>query len=488
MDKKSRFRVPRRLLIASVVLGLFVFLDLGLLGWLIFRSLSEREVQRVLTETRQEAEGLAERLEGRAKLEGDDLYTATAKEREVQTYIDSIMKRKELFQVVEIRDREGKLVFRDRFERDMEFEPELGPRIESGEAPTRVVDTREETYPVNLPIESLYNLDVPIGELGILHVGISQEEMQRRSETLRSELVRKISFVGLVTIFVLLLAYLIIWGLWKRGRRLEEQALEAERMAYIGTLASGLAHEIRNPLNSLTLNMQLLEEEMGGALSNGSNRRLMSITRSEIGRLERLVTDFLSYAKPSPLELEILSAVTLLERCRELMAEELRSLGARLSIEDGSDGSSVEVDLGQMSQLLLNLVHNALLATEESGREPEVQLSVHREGARVVLEVRDRGVGIPRGELNRIFDLFYSTRKGGTGLGLAVVQRIAQNHGGEVEVQSVVGEGTAVRVLLPSAKPQDEAIGSRSSVELSGKLGTELPHSSHRSGYRSPRG
>jgi signal transduction histidine kinase len=71
--------------------------------------------------------------------------------------------------------------------------------------------------------------------------------------------------------------------------------------------------------------------------------------------------------------------------------------------------------------------------------------------------------------LNRIFDLFYSTRKGGTGLGLAVVQRIAQNHGGEVEVQSVVGDGTAVRVLLPSAKPQDEAIGSRSAT---GKLGT----------------
>jgi signal transduction histidine kinase len=101
-----------------------------------------------------------------------------------------------------------------------------------------------------------------------------------------------------------------------------------------------------------------------------------------------------------------------------------------------------------------------------------VQLSVHREGARVVLEVRDRGVGIPRGELNRIFDLFYSTRKGGTGLGLAVVQRIAQNHGGEVEVQSVVGEGTAVRVLLPSTKPRDEAIGSRSAVELSGQART----------------
>lgn len=457
------------MLIASVFLGLFVFLDLGLLGWLIFRSLSEREVQRVLTETRQEAEGLAERLEGRAKLEGDDLYTATAKEREIQTYIDSVLKQKQLVQSVEVRDREGKLVFRGDVEATLELDPETGPRIESGEVPTFIEEeTREESFPV----ASLYNLDVPIGELGFLHVGISQEEMRRRTETLRSELVQKISLVGLVTIFVLLLAYLIIWGLWRRGRRLEEQALEAEKMAYIGTLASGLAHEIRNPLNSLNLNMQLLEEDMGGALSNGSNRRLMSITRSEIGRLERLVTDFLSYAKPSPLEVEVLPAVTLLESCRDLMAEELRSLGAQLAIEDRTGGACVEVDPGQMSQLLLNLVHNALLATEESGRKPEVQLSVHRDGGRVVLEVRDRGIGIPRGELNRIFDLFYSTRKGGTGLGLAVVQRIAQNHSGEVEVQSVVGEGTAVRVLLPAAKPREEAIGSRPAAEVSGEART----------------
>ena len=129
---------------------------------------------------------------------------------------------------------------------------------------------------------------------------------------------------------------------------------------------------------------------MGGVLSNGSNRRLMSITRSEIGRLERLVTDFLSYAKPSPLELEILPAASLLERCRELMAEELRSLGARLSIVDRSGGSRIEVDPGQMSQLLLNLVHNALLATEESGREPEVQLSVHRERSTLSTSSADR--------------------------------------------------------------------------------------------------
>ncbi|MGB5880739.1 MAG: hypothetical protein WBH85_11970, partial [Thermoanaerobaculia bacterium] len=200
MDRKSRFRVPRRLVVASVVLGLFVLLDLGLLGWLIFRSLSEREVQRALTETRQEAEGLAERLEGRAILEGEDLYTATAKEREIQTYIDSILKQKQLVQSVEVRDREGKLVFRGDVEATFEVEPETGPRIETGEVPTRIEDTREATYSVPLPIESLYNLDVPIGELGFLHVGISQEEMQRRTETLRSELVRKISLVGVVTI------------------------------------------------------------------------------------------------------------------------------------------------------------------------------------------------------------------------------------------------------------------------------------------------
>ena len=143
----------------------------------------------------------------------------------------------------------------------------------------------------------------------------------------------------------------------------------------------------------------------------------------------------------------------------ELLAVEVR-------IEDSSGGARVNVDPGLMNQLFLNLMQNALVAIEETGRKPIVLLSVMHLDDQVVFEVRDRGIGIPAGDMGKIFDLFFSTRKGGTGLGLAVVERIAQAHDGRVEVQSSEGAGTAIRVVLPTAKVEDGGVTERS-VKLS---------------------
>lgn len=451
--------VSRRVVIASVLLGLFILLDIALFGWLIFRSLSEREVERVLLETRQEAEGLAQRLAGRAAAEGGDLYTVTATEREVQTYMDSILKQRKFVQTVEVVDVEGKLVFRGTGEATLELAPSETPIVDAGEAPSRVEVRpfeRQTSFPLEGSLDTLHELNLPIGELGFLHIGISQGELQKSIDSLRSDLIRTTALIAGLTLVVLALAYLIIWRLWSRSQRLAEQARESERLAYIGTLASGLAHEIRNPLNSLNLNMQLLEEELANRAVATSGRRLMAITREEIHRLERLVTEFLLYAKPPPLELEVVAATELMERCRQVLAGELEARGARLRIDDRSHGANVRVDPGQMNQLLLNLVQNALAAVEERGVRPEVRLGVACEGDSIVLEVEDRGVGMSAKQRERMFELFYSTRKGGTGLGLAVVQRIARAHGADLEVTSEPNRGTRVRIRLPAALAADE--------------------------------
>jgi signal transduction histidine kinase len=247
-------------------------------------------------------------------------------------------------------------------------------------------------------------------------------------------------------------AYAAVWMLLRRSQRLELQAAEAERMAYIGTLASGLAHEIRSPLNSLNLNMQMLEEEMAeqgpGAMPTG--RRLLAITRSEINRLERLASDFLAYARPRPLELREVPAALPMERLREVLAGEIEKRGARVVVDDRSNGARVRIDPAQIDQLLMNLAQNSLAAAEEAGRPPALTLTVYRRAASVVLELLDNGSGIAPGEEAKIFELFYSTRKGGTGLGLAIVQRIARAHGGTVNVKSAPGVGTAVSVELPA--------------------------------------
>ncbi|HZI64023.1 MAG TPA: ATP-binding protein [Thermoanaerobaculia bacterium] len=453
-------RISGRLLAAALVFGLFVLFDIALFGWLIVRSLSQRELEKILLETRVEAEGLATRIAGRAQDEGKDLYTAIALERETQTYIDSVLKQRDIVQTVEIRDNNGLLVFRSSAKATI---PSLSPPA-AATPEHRAVPPQIEHK--TFEHESTYDVTVPIADLGMLRIGISRGELEQRIGRLRGELVQETLLIGAVTLGLLLSAYLAIWWLWRRGQRLEEQAREAERMAYVGTLASGLAHEIRNPLNSLSLNMQMLEEEEdGNASPPGSRRTLLALTRSEIQRLERLVGDFLAYARPRPLELEEVSAARLLHHARELLHGEARAAGVELAVEDDCGGAEVRVDRAQIGQLLLNLAQNALAATERSEPPRRVRLACRREGPRVVLEVGDNGVGIEASQQARIFDLFYSTRKGGTGLGLAIVRRIAQAHQGTVDVWSAPGAGTTVAVSLPAAGVPREARAPRPTAE-----------------------
>lgn len=440
--------VDRRLLLLTVAFGLFLLCDIALFGWLIFRTMSKREVDRVLLDTRREAESLAQRIAGR--VEGrEDLYTAIATEQETQTYIDSIPQQRDIVRSVEIRDKSGALVFQSHTQASEVLGGGGGSVIESPElllGGDVKQETQERSEELTVP-----DIEVAIGDIGTLVVGISPQQLRRRIEVLRGDLIRNTSAVAVLTLVLLGFAYVLIWWLWRRARHLELAAADAERMAYIGTLASGLAHEIRNPLNSLSLNMQMMQEEIDVGRGRGPTEgRLLSITRSEISRLERLVTDFLSYARPRSPEREEVRPRQLFERVAEVVGGRVTRLGGRLEVEDASH-AVLHADVAQLTQLLLNLVGNALEAAEGTGRAPEVRMTARRRDDEVLLEVTDNGPGIAAGDEKRIFDVFYSTRRGGTGLGLAIVERIARNHGGRVEVESTSGAGATFRVILPEA-------------------------------------
>ncbi|HVT57574.1 MAG TPA: ATP-binding protein [Thermoanaerobaculia bacterium] len=443
-------------MIASLVFVLFVLCDIALFGWLIFRSLSQREVERLLFETRTEALSLARQIERQAERQGKDLYTAVTVEQETQTYIDSILRQREFVRTVEIRDKRGFLVYESRSHAHLPAGPALPLSVRSGELPQRVEKkTLEQASTLQIP-----NIQVPIGDLGSLQIGISAGELAKRIGVLRQDLIRQAEAIGAASLVLLLGAYAAVWSLLRRSRRLERQAAEAERMAYVGTLAAGLAHEIRSPLNSLSLNMQMLEEEIAdqGRGAPATSKRLLAITRSEISRLERLASDFLAYARPRPLEPEEVPLVRPLERLRDVLAGEIEKRGMRVALEDRSGGARVRVDTAQIDQLLMNLAQNALAATEGSGRPPALALTAYRHGSTAVLELVDNGIGIEPADAGRIFDLFFSTRKGGTGLGLAIVRRIARAHGGEVRVKSEPGVGTVVTVELPAVGSPEPAV------------------------------
>ena len=485
MQRLAPSASSRKLLIASLVFGLFVLCDIALFGWLIFRSLSQREVERVLLETKTEAQKLAQQIARRADREGKDLYTAVAIERETQTYIDQMMRQRELVKRVEIRDRNGVLVYEGRSEARLRAGPAVGnppsiappvlgsPEIERHAVPgveariSNRVHEAESTFEVP-------DIQVPIGEYGNLQIAISPLELSKRIEVLRSDLIRQAGVIGISSMLLLISAFVVVWLVLRRSQRLEIQAAEAERLAYLGTLASGLAHEIRNPLNSLNLNMQMLEEEIDEHGSAPTGKRLLSITRSELSRLERLVSDFLAYAKPRPLELEEVPAARPLERLRELLAGEIQSRGAQVVVEDKSGGARIRIDPGQMNQLLLNLAQNAFNAAEEAGRRPVLRLTATRQGPTVTLALTDNGVGMTDAERARIFELFYSTRKGGTGLGLAIVERIARAHAGRITVRSTRGTGTTVGLELPAVASSEPSVR-EPATRATGTAAIELP-------------
>jgi signal transduction histidine kinase len=447
MGRRETVLTTRRLVIASVAFGLFVLFDIFLFSWLISSSLSQRELEQALLETRQEAEPLAEALREQAAEHEGDIWVVMSVATETWTYIDDVLNQREIVRKIEIRDRDGRVAFGPYWSRDeLEAAGDLVPRVELPES--LELPAAGEPGPVP-PAGIAEEVEVPIGEFGTLVVGLDNEELQKRIGVLRRDLTRQALVIGLLTVTLLAASFVAVWKLFQRARRSEEQALEAERLAYLGTLASGLAHEIRNPLNSLNLNMQMLEEEAREGRPGGS-RRLLSITRSELARLERLATDFLTYARPQPLELREVPAVELLERVLGVLAGEIQKRGAEVKIEDRSRGARVRVDPQQINQLLLNLTQNALAAGEAGPRPAAVRLAARCRDERVALEVTDNGPGIPPEERERIFDLFYSTKKGGTGLGLAIVQSIARAHGAELEVESAPGRGTTVRLLLPA--------------------------------------
>ncbi len=233
-------------------------------------------------------------------------------------------------------------------------------------------------------------------------------------------------------------------------REMLRRTVRAERLAAVGTLAAGLAHEVRNPLNSAQLQLDLLERRLSkGAVSVDRVLEVSQIIREEIRRLDQLVNDFLAFAQPRPLELKRVAANDILMSVVDLISPEVHSLGIGLKFEMEKDAGYIRVEPQRFRQVFLNLFRNAIEAMNHSGL-----LTLRTRGpdtaGNVLIDVEDTGPGFS--EDQPIFDAFYTTKEGGTGLGLAIVHRIVTDHGGTIKVASRAG---ATRFTI--GLPQDPA-------------------------------
>jgi len=427
----------RRLLAVSVVsAGLFLVV-LGIFALLIFRSLSSRLTESVLAESRADAESIAKRLAGGGP--GPLRVSETTKATDL--YLHSVLQEKRTVEYISVTDREGRRLFEGHAE---------GRRTFPDEPPTPALDLPEGTGRRSTQTTTDYDIAVPIENIGFLHVGVSKEAVAARLEALRSDLVRKTAFAAFAALLALAASDVFVWRLIERNRRLEESRVEDRRLSELGTLAAGLAHEIRNPLHAIGLTLQNLEERFPD-----QNERF-SVAHAEVKRLDRLVSDFLLYARPLPLQPDDLPLHPLLAEIAALCSLEGRRSGVAVEVGECPD-TSVRWDGGKMRQVLWNVVRNgveACLPVPAERRRVRLEAAEAGDDA-VSIRVRDTGEGIAPELLREIPALFRTTRKGGTGLGLMVAARIVKEHGGTLSIESAVGEGTSVEIRLPRVVGDD---------------------------------
>ncbi|MEO8878526.1 MAG: ATP-binding protein, partial [Polyangiaceae bacterium] len=236
-------------------------------------------------------------------------------------------------------------------------------------------------------------------------------------------------------------------------RALEKRAADAEALSAMGTLAMNLAHEIRNPLNAAVLQLHLLSRDVDKLglddVARAAMHRRAEVVGSEIGRLNRLLTEFLDLAKPRGISREPIHIASLLDDVLDLEREAAERSGIVIERDFAEAGCAAIGDREKLKQVFINLVVNSIEAMKEGGT---LTARLKCEESSVIVEIGDSGGGIARDILGNVFDPFFTTKEAGTGLGLSIVRKIVDQHAGEVSIDSERGRGTRVTVRIPSGR------------------------------------
>ncbi len=234
----------------------------------------------------------------------------------------------------------------------------------------------------------------------------------------------------------------------------QEQLIRSEKMAALGQLSAGVAHEIRNPLTSIKIFIQTLEKEMD---LDETQQEDFRIIRKEIDRLNEIVVRFLTFARPEEPQLQSVNLYRLVIDTLNLLMTTIKNNGIQLEVSLSPDLPPVMGDSKQLEQVLLNLLLNAIEAMPNGGTLG-VRSTVKADSETLEefsqLVIRDTGPGIQEEDRAHLFDPFFTTKEGGTGLGLSIAYAIVQKHNGQIAVESEVGKGSSFLLSLPLSKEE----------------------------------
>jgi signal transduction histidine kinase len=326
----------------------------------------------------------------------------------------------------------------------------LFTRVLSGEIP---MESRKTDFDGKSLLEIVSPLRLNDQIHGFIRLGLDRGNTDRILDENRRNM-----FVFLI--FVVLIALLSMWLLYHNQNRhlagvvqMERQLEKAERLSSLGQLAAGVAHEIRNPLNAISMASQRLKREFMPAEQEKASEfeTMTGVIRDEIRRLDGIIEEFLTFSKSRRLELRDSPIQEILQKIVQLISAESEARGIALRTDWESDPVVIPMDMDKLRQALLNFIKNAMESIIGPGM---VTLSVRKQdNGRVSVRITDTGCGMTAEEVDRIFNPEYTTKEKGLGLGLPLAHEIIRGHGGEIRVFSRKGEGTTFEILLPGERP-----------------------------------
>lgn len=324
---------------------------------------------------------------------------------------------------------------------------ELQAKVQPAGQSTSLVDFN----PLRVASQRLFDLGQTLSKA---HYESRKQLLQHANQTLGKLRWSVLASLALLFLFGVALAGVVYRDMIAplRLKLVQSQSLveRHEKLASLGMLAAGVAHEIRNPLTAVKAALYIQQKRF----QPGSPERAdIEVVEREILRLERIVNDFLRFARPTPPEFTEVSADRVLLETRHLMEEQLKAANIQLVLESSAP-MRIRVDSEQIKQVLINLVQNA---ADSIGRDGIITLRARHDRKRisngemdvVILEVSDTGRGIPPEVQKRLFDPFFTTKENGTGLGLPIAARIVESHGGALQYQTQLHQGATFGIVLP---------------------------------------